>query len=51
LRKTQAHYKKKNHERKKEDNTEFMGELLKRKEEGFEGKQSIPIYKVRSLAN
>lgn len=33
------------------ENTEFMGELLNRKEGGVEGKQSIPIYKVGSLAN
>lgn len=35
----------------KKENTEFMGELLNRKEGGVEGKQSIPIYKVGSLAN
>lgn len=37
--------------KKEEENTEFMGELLKGKEGGVEGKQSIPIYKVWSLAN
>lgn len=37
--------------KKKEENTEFMGELLQRKEGGVEGKQSIPIYKVGSLAS
>lgn len=31
--------------------TEFMGELLKKEEEGVKGKQSIPIYRVGSLAN
>lgn len=30
---------------------QFMGELLKKEEEGVEGKQSIPICGVGSLAN
>lgn len=43
--------KEKSREGKKKENTEFMGELLNRKEGGVEGKQSIPIYKVGSLGN
>lgn len=43
--------KKKLHEGEKIENTEFMGELLSRKEGGDERKQSIPIYKVGSPAN
>lgn len=42
--------KKKKSWKKLEENTEFMGELLKKKG-GAEEKQSIPIYKARSLAN
>lgn len=37
--------------KEEEKRIEFIGKLLKRKEGGVEGKQSIPIYKVGSLAN